>query len=143
MAHEAALELLEKGGVCQLALAARGEPYVVTLNYGFRDGVMYFHGAHRGRKMAMLAENPRVCFTVVRPGALVVGEKGCDYSMNYESAVGFGTARFVDGYEEKRDALGIIMAQYAPGTFSFDDELLAATAVFAVTVEELSGKRRS
>lgn len=135
-----AYALLEKGEVCHLAMVDRGEPYLVTLNYGYRDSILYFHCACQGRKMALLGAGSRVCFTVVPRHELLTAEKGCDFSMKYESVVGYGAVRVIEDPEEKRRGLSIIMAQYAAGDFVFPDASLARTFVFAVDVEELSGK---
>lgn len=135
-----ALALLEKGDVCHLAMVDRGEPYLVTLNYGYRDSIMYFHCAMEGRKKDLLERGSRVCFTVVPRHELLPAEKGCDFSMKYESVVGYGAVRLLEEPEEKRLGLSIIMAQYAPGDFLFPDASLARTLVFAVDIEALSGK---
>ena len=137
---EAAPALLQRGEVCQLAMVDQGEPYLVTLNYGFREGTLYFHAARQGRKMDILSDGSRVCFTVVPRHELLAAEKGCDYTMKYESVVGWGVVRFLRDPEEKRCALGIIMAQYAPGVFSFPEAAVAATAVFAVDIEKMTAK---
>lgn len=137
---QAANDLLAKGTACHLALAAQGEPYLVTLNYGFRDSTLYFHCARAGKKLDLLKMNNRVCFTVVAGLELVPAEKACDFSMMYRSVVGYGTARFVEGHEEKCEALGIIMAQYAAGSFEFPEGPLAATIVFAVDITSMSAK---
>jgi uncharacterized protein len=138
---EAALEaLLGKGVVCQLALVRQGEPYLVSLNYGYRSGVLYFHCANSGRKVDILREAARVCFTVVTRHELLVAEKGCDYSMKFESVVGYGRPRFIEEREEKLQALSAIMAQYATGSFEFPEAALAQTTVFAVPIEEMTGK---
>lgn len=137
---EAAAALLEKGEVCHLALVAQGEPYLVTMNYGYHDSTMYFHCAHEGKKMEALANGSRVCFTVVPRHEVVIAEAPCDYSMKYESVVGYGKVRFLEEREEKRRGLAAIMAQYAPGEFDFPDGSLARTKVFAVDIEELTGK---
>jgi len=140
LSEEAAFALLEKGTVCHLAMVVQGEPYLVTMNYGFRGRTMYFHCAREGKKLELLADCRRVCFTVVPRHELVVAEKGCNYSMKYESAVGYGMVRFLEEREEKRRALGLIMAQYATGAFEFPDSSLARTALFAVDIEELTAK---
>lgn len=133
-------ELLAKGKVCHLALAAGGEPYLVTLNYGYRDSTLYFHCASAGKKLELLRLNNRVCFTVVADTNLVPAEKACDFTMKYRSVVGYGDARMVEQDEEKRQALGIIMAQYAAGEFAFPEASLSATTVFAVDITSLSAK---
>lgn len=136
----AAHALLARGEICQLAMVDRGEPYLVTLNYGFKERTLYFHAARQGRKMDILSDGSRVCFTVVQRHELVTAEKACNYSMKYESVVGWGSVRFLQHPDEKRDALGVIMAQYAPGEFSFPDGPVAGTALFAVDIEQMTAK---
>jgi uncharacterized protein len=138
---QAALEeILAQGVACHLALVCQGEPYLVTLNYGFRSGTLYFHCADSGKKIDILRGSGRVCFSVVTRHELVVAEKGCDYSMKFESVVGHGRPRFIEEREEKCRALGAIMAQYAPGVFEFPEAALARTTVFAVDIEEMTAK---
>jgi len=138
---QAALEeILAKGVACHLALVCQGEPYLVTLNYGFRSGTLYFHCANSGKKIDILRGAGRVCFSVVTRHELVVAEKGCDYSMKFESAVGYGRPRFIEEREEKCQALSTIMAQYAPGVFEFPGAALLQTTVFAIDIEELTAK---
>jgi uncharacterized protein len=132
--------ILAKGVACHLALVCQGEPYLVTLNYGFQNGTLYFHCANSGKKIDILRGSGRVCFSVVARHELVVAEKGCDYSMKFESAVGYGRPRFIEEPEEKRRALSAIMAQYAPGVFEFPGAALAQTTVFAIDVEEMTAK---
>lgn len=140
LSAQAANEILEKGAVCHLALVGQGEPYVVTLNYGYRDSILYFHCARAGKKLELLEQNSRVCFTVVEHGPVLPAEIACDFTMKFRSVVGYGSARIIAGYEEKSAALGIIMAQYAPGEFEFRETMLAATTVFAVDVASMSAK---
>lgn len=140
LSREEAHALLEKGKVCHLALVGQGEPYLVTMNYGYRASTMYFHCASEGKKMEFLADGSRVCFTVVTRHELVVADVPCSYSMKYESVVGYGKVRLLEGHEEKCRALGAIMAQYAPGEFEFPEVTVARTAVFAVDIGEMSGK---
>lgn len=140
LSTEGAAALLERGSVCHLAMVDEGEPYLVTMNYGYREGTLYFHCAHQGRKMDILAREERVCFSVITRHDLAAGEEPCEYTMKYESVVGKGRVRLVPGPDEKRAALGLIMAQYAPGEYRFPEKVLDATAVFAVDIEEMTGK---
>jgi uncharacterized protein len=133
-------EILAEGVACHLALVCQGEPYLVTLNYGFRSGTLYFHCANSGKKIDMLRGAAKVCFSVVTRHELVLAEKGCDYSMKFESVVGYGRPRFIAEAEEKSRALSAIMAQYAPGAFEFSGAALSRTTVFAVDIEEMTAK---
>ena len=137
---EAAEGMLGGGAVCHLAMVAQGEPYLVTLNYGFRAGTLYFHCADEGKKVEILRACGRVCFTVVPRHELLVAESACSYGMRYESVVGYGTPRFIEENEAKCEALGIIMAQYADGAFQFSGAALSRTRVFAVDIERMTAK---
>ncbi len=57
-------EILEKGLVCRLGLYDGQYPYVVPMNFGYRDGRIYFHCAAEGRKIDILQKNDRVCIEV-------------------------------------------------------------------------------
>lgn len=138
--QEALEEILGKGVICHLALVWQGEPYLVTLNYGFRSGTLYFHCANSGKKIDILRGSGRVCFSVVTRHELVLAEMGCDYSMKFESVVGYGRPRFIEERGEKCLALGAIMAQYAQGAFEFPGAALAQTTVFAIDIEEMTAK---
>lgn len=141
LSAQGANEILTQGKICQLALAVQGEPYLVTMNYGYRDSTLYFHCARAGKKLEIIEQNSRVCFSVVEHGAVLPADKPCDFTMKYRSVVGFGAARIIDGYREKCEALGIIMAQYAPGeSFEFPEATLAATTVFAVDISSMAAK---
>lgn len=140
LSAQAANDLLAQGKVCHLALAAHDEPYLVTLNYGYRDTTLYFHCAGAGKKLELLRQNSRVCFTVVADTKLVPSEKACDFTMKYRSVVGYGTARLVEGHEEKSRALDIIMAQYATEEFEFPQSGITATTVFVVDIESMTAK---
>lgn len=138
LGQDMALEILKQGTACHLALVAGCEPYLVTLNYGFEGSTLYFHCANSGKKLDIIRDCDKVCFSVISRHELVLAEKACDYSMKYESVVGFGRARMVEEPAEKRRALQLIMNQYVPGEFTFADE--PRTTVFAVDIDKMCAK---
>lgn len=144
IAAKADLEsILEKAAVCRLGMAADGEPYVVPLCFGYRDGALFFHSASRGRKVEILGRNPRVCFEVDIDAKIVRGAGACDWGMRYQSVVGFGTAVEITDPDEKRAALDVIMAHYAEAgeSFQYPQSGLRKTTVFRVDVRRMTGKR--
>lgn len=89
------------------ALADGGEPYAVTLTYGY-DATgprMYFHVANEGMKLEFVRRNPRACATVVRAAEYDHGE--CAHP--YESVVLRGAMRIVTDDLEKRRALRVLV----------------------------------
>ena len=76
---------------------------------GYASGRIYFHSSRKGKKMEILRTHPNVCFEVDSDVEIVTGERPCDYTTNYKSVIGFGTAVLVEDEEEKLEGLRIIM----------------------------------
>jgi nitroimidazol reductase NimA-like FMN-containing flavoprotein (pyridoxamine 5'-phosphate oxidase superfamily) len=81
-----------------------------------------------------------VCFEFDLTAETIESENACDWSMKYQSVIGFGKAVFIESLDEKRKALGIIMGQYSDRTFEFPENKLKATAVIKVKIDSITGK---
>jgi len=142
-------DVLGKADACHLALADNDTPYLVTLNFGLRQGgrlVLYFHCADEGRKIDMLRRNNRVCFGADVDREFFQADTGtsCGCSMRYRSVVGSGRVTFITDPVEKLEGLTAILEHFTPGTAPrFTDEMVARTTVLRLDVEEISGKRRA
>ena len=134
-------QILAQAQVCRLAMVDKGQPYVVPLNFGYRDGVLYFHSALEGRKIDVLNANPEVCFVVDEQVKMNKAAAACDWGVSYRSVIGTGTARMLETAAEKKAGLDIIMAQYSDRSFDYPEEKLAKTAVIQVTIHEMTGKQ--
>lgn len=134
-------DILRQAKVCRLGLNDRGRAYIVPLNFGYRDGVLYFHSADTGTKIEILRSDPNVCFELDVDLGIVPGESGCSWSTRYKSVIGFGKAAFVDGIEAKRDAIDILMSHYSDKKFDYPFETLGKTVVFKVEIESVTGKQ--
>lgn len=133
--------IIAQGRVCHLALYDLPAPYVVPLSYGYRNRTLYFHAAGSGHKIDLIRQNPRAGFTIsVDLGDIDGGDQGCDWSVRYRSVIGSGRIEFIEGAAEKRDALDQIMAQYAPGSFTYTDAMIERTLVLRLEIDSLTGK---
>ena len=132
--------IIEKAKVCRLGMIDGNRPYIVPLCFGYQDNVLYFHGALKGRKIDLLRKNSNVCFEFDLISEPLEAEDACDWGMRYQSVIGFGKAFFIENPDEKRRALGIIMAQYSDRQYQFPDNMLQATAVIKVAIEGMTGK---
>ena len=134
-------KIIQSAKVCHLALADGSQPYVVPLNFGYQDKTVYFHSAAEGRKIEMLRANPRVCVEFSLPLDLVRAEKSCEWGQAFKSVIGFGTARFIEDSAVKRAALDMILAHYGVSGGAYSDKRVTMTAVIAVALTEITGKR--
>lgn len=140
--EQSAIEkILRAGKTCQLAFSEDPVPYLVTLNYGYHDGVLYFHAACEGRKIDLIRKNGQAAFTVALDLGLVKGENACDWSVRFQSVVGHGQISLFETVEEKQRALDLFMAQYSAAEFSYPDKMIQATAVFKLVISEMTVKQ--
>jgi uncharacterized protein len=134
-------QILKQALVCRLAFVDQGMPYMVPMNFGYRDKALYFHSAKQGRKIDIIQANPRVCFEVDEVVKLNKAALACDWGLSFKSVIGTGTAQLLSTLEEKKEGLDIIMAHYSGRSFDYPDEMLAKTAVIKVTIDEMTGKQ--
>ncbi len=134
--------ILRKAEVCRLAMTDGALPYIVPLNFGYRDGKLYFHTGQAGRKIDTLKKNPMVCFEVDIDAELIPADVACGYGMRYRSVVGTGRAEFVEDPAGKREALDIIMAHYSMGeAWEYRERSFERTCVIRVSIDSITGRK--
>jgi nitroimidazol reductase NimA-like FMN-containing flavoprotein (pyridoxamine 5'-phosphate oxidase superfamily) len=128
-----------------VALCRGGEPYVVTLSYGYsrQDNALYFHCAPEGLKLEFLRANPVVCATVVED----LGYKEGECAHAYRSVVVRGRMEVVDGREAKAHGLRVLLLHQEKDPEGTGRRLLPDEAaydrvtVLRLAIEEITGKR--
>jgi nitroimidazol reductase NimA-like FMN-containing flavoprotein (pyridoxamine 5'-phosphate oxidase superfamily) len=140
-------DILDRADVCRIAFAVDNEPYIVTLNFGYRwtDHLeLFFHCAKEGRKLSLMERNNRVCFEMDVDHELKTGDKACEWGMGYRSLVGTGRLTRIDDAEEKLEGLNRIMNHYGSiGKNEYIEDVLGATEVLKLQVTEFSGKKKA
>lgn len=133
-------------GKCQTCCIAMvdpdGKPYVIPMNFGYKDDVIYFHGAQQGKKVGVLKNNPAVSvvFSTDHDLRYVNEEVACSWGMRYRSVIVYGTAEFVEDADEKVRSLNIIMANYSDREFEYNDPAIREVMVFRVKIEKMEGR---
>lgn len=127
-----------------LALCRDGEPYLVTVNYGFdaEARCFYFHCASEGRKMDYLHANPRVWGQIMEDHGYLPGK--CDHA--FRTVQFEGRAAIIEDPAAKRTALMLMIEQLEPEPEPvkqrFDNEAaLARVTLVRVQVVAFSGKQ--
>ncbi len=139
--------VLDAGLVCHLGVLVDGSPVVLPTGYGRIGDTLYLHGSVANRSLnAAIADHP-VCVTVTHLDGIVLARTVFSHSVNYRSAVIFGTARLITDDPERLRGLRAIVEQLAPGQWDTartpNGKELAATAVLALPLGEASVKVRS
>ncbi len=127
--------------VCRLALIDGEYPYIVPLNFGYRDRTLYFHGALRGKKLSLLETNNKAAFEMDRKLEIVTSEDPCEWGMKFQSVIGSGRVSMIESPEEKTEALQLIMSQYTNDAFDMPEKRVKGTAVYKLEIKQMTGKQ--
>ncbi|MDR0820897.1 MAG: pyridoxamine 5'-phosphate oxidase family protein [Oscillospiraceae bacterium] len=136
-------DVLCRADTIRLGLHDKPYPYIVPLSFGFEVSVgkiaLYFHGAKEGLKHDLIAKNPHVCVeSDIFHGYAEVPKS---VTTEYESVIGFGVCELVSG-EEAAHGLDLLLAHCGFDGFEYDRAVLNVTAVYRITLESVTGKRR-
>jgi uncharacterized protein len=138
--------ILDEGLICHLGFEVEGQPFVIPTLHARVGDTLYVHGSSASRALRHAGSGAPVCVTVTIFDGLVLAKSVFNHSVNYRSAVVFGTARVVPD-EEKREALRALTDQLVPGRWEEarqpTDQELKATWILALPIEEASAKVRT
>jgi uncharacterized protein len=138
--------VLDAGLICHLGVVADGAPRVLPTGYGRLDDVLYLHGSSANSTF-MAGAGQEVCVTVTHLDGLVCARAVFNHSMNYRSAMVYGTSRLVTDEDERMLALRTITEHLTPGQWSYarlpTRKEMAATSVLALPLGEASVKIRT
>lgn len=134
--------ILREAPVIRIGMANGGMPYVVPMNFAFRDGSIYLHSARYGLKMDMIRRNPQVCFEVEIDLGTIPGDTACRWGFRYRSVIGFGRAVFLQDPEEKRAGLDYIVEKYSGmSAGEYSEDALRGVMVIRIDIESITGKQ--
>lgn len=144
-------ELLGRAPIASLATAHGGQPFINSNLFVYDAGrhAIYMHTARYGRTRANVEGEERVCLSVSEMGRLLPADTALEFSVEYSGAAVFGRAELVADAAEAAYALQLLLDKYFPHLRPGEHyrastpEELARTAVYRITIEEWSGKRKA
>ncbi len=145
--REAIYPILDGGFLASVGFCKDGQPFVIPTLYGRKADTLYLHGSAASRLLCELETGLPVCVSVTLVDGLVLARSAFHHSMNYRSAVAFGTARSIEEPLQKLEALRIISEHLVPGRWKDvrapSEQELKATKVLEFSIDEASAKVRS
>lgn len=136
-------EIISKNTLCYVGMIdTEGLPYVIPMNFGYKEDIIYLHSAQTGRSISSLKEKADVCITFCTEPALTYQneEVACSYRMKGSSVICRGRVVFEEDLNEKVKALDIIMKQYTDRAFTYSDPAVNNVLVWKVEIESISTK---
>jgi nitroimidazol reductase NimA-like FMN-containing flavoprotein (pyridoxamine 5'-phosphate oxidase superfamily) len=133
--------IVQRAIVCRVAFSKNDVPYIVPVNFGYKDDSLYFHSAPEGKKIDTIRQNDNVCFEMDIDQEVVRAETPCNWAMKYRSVIGFGKAFLVRDVEEKRKALNAIVEHYSGKPSDYPESAISNVAIIKVEIESMTGKK--
>ena len=144
--------IMEAGSAVHVAFTIGDQPHVIPVGYHFdaaEPGVVYLHGSRESRLLQHLATGAPVSLCVTMIDGLVYSKQALTHSMNYRSAICFGTPSEILDLGVKRRLFEAMTLRYFPGRTSgvhYEPATAAqldATLVVAIAIDEKSAKTRT
>ncbi|MBI3166538.1 MAG: pyridoxamine 5'-phosphate oxidase family protein [Chloroflexi bacterium] len=134
--------------VGRVATTVDGQPFINTSIFWYDEAghQIVFHSNLAGRIRSNIEYNPRVAFAADELGQMLPSNVALEFSLQYRSVNVFGAARVVTDREEAKRLLYGLISKYFPTLKpgqeyrEVTDKELRATSVYAIKIEEWSGK---
>ncbi|MGF1584909.1 MAG: pyridoxamine 5'-phosphate oxidase family protein [Bacteroidales bacterium] len=137
-------QIIVKCDACYLGMVSDDAvPYVIPMNFGYQDGILYLHAGPGGKKFEVLKKNNRACAAFSTDHELRGRHEGvaCSYFMKYRSVLLHGRIEMIDDYDEKIRALNIMMKKYTgKDDFSYNAPAVNNVQTFRLVVERAEGR---
>jgi nitroimidazol reductase NimA-like FMN-containing flavoprotein (pyridoxamine 5'-phosphate oxidase superfamily) len=136
-------DILSRANVCYVGITdLEGNPYVIPMNFGYSDGIMYLHSGSEGSAIDMLKHNNNVCITISVGEELVYQDiqVGCSYRMKSKSVICRGKVTFLTDITEKRNVLNIIMRHYTDYPTKYSDTAVRNVCIWEVPIDSMTAR---
>lgn len=136
-------EIINKSVVCHIGFVDDDKPYVLPFNFGYTDKSVFIHSATTGRKTEIITKNNNVCLNFNIDNLLFFRDKevACSYGMRFKSVMIFGKINLVEDYDDKINAMSLIMKKYTGESFKFNAPAINNVNVYEIKIEEITGKK--
>jgi uncharacterized protein len=134
--------IINAAQVCRVGFSDGNTPYIVPMNFGYKDNCLYFHCAAEGKKLDIIHQNNQVCFEIDIDDQIVKAtERLCSWSTKYRSVIGFGKAFIIDGWQEKAAALNVITRHYGAAHHDFSEKEVERLSIIKIEISSMTGKK--
>lgn len=139
-------QILDQSLLCHVSFCINEQPFIIPTLFARIEDSVYVHGSHISRMLKHLSEGVRICLSVTLVDGLVLARSAFNHSMNYRSAVVFGTGKLVEQETEKLIALKAISDHILPERWEDcrqpTQKELNVTSVIRIEIEDASAKIR-
>ena len=139
---------LRDAKVGHIASMRDGQPFLNPTTFWFDEAnhQIIFHSNVTGRIRSNIENHPHVCFEASELGKVLPSNVALEFSLQFRSVIVFGRARIVMKPEEAHRVMYGLIHKYFPALTAgrefreITDKELKRTSVYAIQIEEWSGK---
>lgn len=144
------IEFLNKAPFASIATLHGDRPFINTNIFVLDEdnNCIYFHTSREGRLRYNITDNAKVCLSTAEMGRLLPADTALEFSVEYKSAVVFGSVEVIEEENAAKAALQKLMYKYFPEHIPGKDyreivpEEIKRTAVYKINIESMSGKEK-
>ncbi|MFY0601057.1 MAG: pyridoxamine 5'-phosphate oxidase family protein [Cyclobacteriaceae bacterium] len=140
-------EIVDAGFLCHISFTMNNSPFMIPTAYARKGDKLYIHGSVKSRTINETKNGIPICFCVTHLDGLVLARSAFHHSVNYRSAIIYGTAHEIEAEEDKMEALRLITENFLEGRWDEvrhpNEKELAITSVLEISIESASAKVRS
>jgi nitroimidazol reductase NimA-like FMN-containing flavoprotein (pyridoxamine 5'-phosphate oxidase superfamily) len=137
-------QIIDKCDTCYVSMVDQNNmPYVIPLNFGVKDEVIYLHSSQTGKKIDILKQNKNICIAFSTDHQLRFQHEtvACSYGMKYRSVLVYGHIEFIEEADQKIEAMNIVMLKYTGKEFSYNAPAIREVCVYRVVITDMTGKK--
>ena len=134
-------EILSGGIICRVAFFDEEYPYIVPLNYGYKNNLLFIHCAKEGKKIDLIKKNNKVCFEIEDSYKVVESDVSCEWTTKYRSVIGIGEIEIISDFAEKEAGLDVIMTQHGKKNNSYHKKLVDRVFILKLNIKSVTGKQ--
>lgn len=145
--RETVNKILDEGIVCHVAFNNDAGLFNIPINYVRIEDSLYIHSSKSTRIFTQLSSGSDVCITVTIVDGIVLAKSAASSSMNFRSAMLFGSFTIVDDLKEKELVFEKMMEKLVPGRWNDsgkpNQKEMESVGVLQMKIVDFSVKSRS
>jgi len=134
-------QILQEANIVRFGIKAEPVPYVVPLNYGYKNHCFYIHSARLGRKIELLKANPMVSFEIEHQVDIVKKDISCEWTTKYRSIMGIAKVQILSEKKDIIEGLDILMQHHGKMENAYDENYFQRIVILKAQILEIEGKQ--
>ncbi|MCJ9428296.1 pyridoxamine 5'-phosphate oxidase family protein [Kordiimonas marina] len=139
--------ILDSHFLCHVGFEMDGQPHIIPTSHWREGNRLYWHGSSASRMIRHLAAGNPACVTVTQLDGLVLARSAFSTSVNYRSAVCYGTPGLVEDDAEFDRQMKLFFDRLAPGRWEqlrpMTDQERKATSMLVMEIDDAAAKVRA